>query len=172
MFFFSPRMEAELILMEMLLEAVPPISDWALSDASEEEESQHRDSEPESGSAASSEDDSRPPEPEPDSTSRSESRSCDGEESNADEYNSANADEYNSDEAWGIVPQPYPEAAYPAPYRAVYDGVEWWPVVARREIIWRPLEDQVALGPTWFLRRGTDPQAEEESKTVNHSVNE
>ena len=152
-------MEAELVLMEMLLEAVPPIADWALSDTSEEEASQHRDSEVESGPPASSEDDSRPPEPEPDSTSRSESQSCDGEEPNSDEY--------TSDEAWGIVPQPYPGAAYPAPYHAVADGVEWWPIVARQELIWRPLEEQVALGPTWFLRRGTDPQAGEEPKTVN-----
>ena len=141
-------MEAELMLMEMLLEAVPPITEWALSDSSEEEEQQRGDSEPESGPPASPGDDSGTPEPEPDSTS-SESQSH-------DEY---------SDEAWGIVPQPYPEAAYPAPYRAVSDGLEWWPVVARQELIWRPLEDQVALGPTWFLRRGTDPQADE-SKTV------
>ena len=59
--------------------------------------------------------------------------------------------EYEDDEAWGIVPQPYPNASYPAPYHAVMDGVEWWPVMARPELIWRPLEEQVAMGPMWWF---------------------
>ena len=63
--------------------------------------------------------------------------------------------EYEDDEAWGIVPQPYPNAPYPSPYRAVMDGVEWRPVMARPEIIGRPLEEQVAMGPMWwFAPRG------------------
>ena len=63
--------------------------------------------------------------------------------------------EYEDDEAWGIVPQPYPNAPYPSPYRAIMDGVEWWPVMARPELIWRPLEEQVAMGPLWwFAPRG------------------
>ena len=63
--------------------------------------------------------------------------------------------EYEDDEAWGVVPQPYPNAPYPSPYCAVMDGVEWWPVMARPELIWRPLEEQVAIGPIWwFAPRG------------------
>ena len=153
--------DEQLRLLDFLLEEIPSISDWEEisiasdfslpdSDSSEEEE---RDSESESGPPAAPE--SEPgtpepePEPEPDSTS-SESRSRQDDQD--DEY---------SDQAWGIVPQPYPAADYPAPFRAVSDGIEWWPIVPRSELIWRPLEDQVAMGPTWFFRRGTDPQANE-----------
>ena len=158
--FFSSMEDEQLRLLDFLLEEIPSISDWEeisiasdfslpdLDSSSEEE----RDSEPESGSAANTETEpgtpEPEPEPEPDSTS-SESRSRQDDQD--DEY---------SDQAWGIVPQPYPAADYPAPFRAVSDGIEWWPIVPRPEIIWRPLEDQVAMGPTWFFRRGTDPQAQ------------
>ena len=59
--------------------------------------------------------------------------------------------EYEDDLVWGIVPDPYPGAPYPSPYRAVMDGVEWWPIIVRPELTWRPLDEQVALGPMWWF---------------------